>query len=257
METLKTNQKSGTLDTQTQQYLIDQQEADKLLANNLQLKKELEREKTLHNMLYKEWKQLSEQMSAKDEEVYENSRPKNLFYKYAFYVLLVAGIPGGYFAYAHIRNGAKISSSVSSSQVVSDSAGIAANTKSANATVSVNDSQHKQKYSPAIPEKPSSSGTSKEQTAIEQPIIQPLEKKVTPPDSAKKVKTIPRKPLVEKPLTDDETDSISSDGFNAYFEHRRNPFRKSSERYKVWAQGWNEGKAGAIKVLEKNPSLKH
>ena len=245
------------MDTQTQQHFINQEEADKLLANNLQLKKELEREKTLHNMLYKEWKQLSEQMSARDEEVYENSRPKNLFYKYAFYVLLVAGIPGGYLAYTHIRSGAKIASSVSSSQVVSDSAGIAAHTTTPIATASVNDSQPKQKYPPTIQEKSSNSGTSKQQTAIEQPIIQPLEKKVTSPDSSKKVKIVRQKSLVEKPLTDDETDSISSDGFNAYFEHRRNPFRKSSERYKVWAGGWNEGKAEAIKVLEKNPSLKH
>ncbi len=241
----------------TQQHFIGQEDVDKLRTNNLQLKKELDREKTLHTMLYKEWKQLSEQMAARDQEVYENSRPKNLFYKYAFYVLLAAGIPAGYWAYSNTGNHAKIPSSVSSSQLVSDSAGNVTDSKSANATVLINDSQSMQKSPPAIQQKLSNNETSKRQTAIAQPILKPLEKKVMLPDSAKKVKTITSRPLVEKPLTDDEKDSISSDGFNAYFEHRRNPFRKSSERYKVWAEGWNEGKAEAIKVLEKNPSLKH
>ena len=194
----------------TQQRFIDQQEVDKLLANNTQLKKELEREKTLHNMLYKEWKQLSEQMAARDQEVYENSRPKNLFYKYAFYVLLAAGIPAGYWAYSNIPGVAKIPSSVSSLQVVTDSADNATDSASASSPVSVNDSQPKQESPPAIHEKPSNSGISKQQTAIAQPILQPLEKKIILPDSAKKVKTTTQRPLVEKPLTDDEK------GFNFF-----------------------------------------
>jgi len=241
----------------TQQHFINEEEINKLRENNLQLKKELDREKTLHTMLYKEWKQLSELMAARDQEVYENSKPKNLFYKYAFYVLLAAGIPAGYWAYSNIAGHVKIPSLGSSSQMVSDSSGNVADGKSSNTTVSVNDSQPKQKSQPAISEKTLNSKNPKQQTAITQPILQPLEKKVTPPDTAKKIKTATSRPLVEKPLTDDERDSISSDGFNAYFDHRHNPFRKASERYKVWAEGWNEGKAEAIKVLAKNPSLKH
>lgn len=240
----------------TQQHSLSQEEAEKLRANNLQLKKELDREKTLHTLLYKEWKQLSEQMAARDQEVYENSKPKNLFYKYAFYIILAAGLPAGYWAYSNITGNAKIPS-YSSSQVVSDSVGDAADSASASSPLSVNDSQSKQKSSPEVNEKPLNTKTLKQQTVSAQPIVQPLGKEVTLPDTTKKIKTVASRPLVEKPLTDDEKDSISSDGFNAYFDHGHNPFRRSSERYKVWAEGWNEGKAEAIKVLAKNPSLKH
>ena len=159
--------------------------------------------------------------------------------------------------YSHIRTGAKTSLPLASSPVVSDSAGITTHTATPIATASVNDSQAKLKYPLITVEKPPNNETLKQQTTIAQPIIHPLEKKVMLPDSAEKVKTTAHKPLVEKPLTDDMRDSISSDGFSAYFDHRRNPFRKSSERYKVWAQGWNEGKAEALKVLQKDPSLKH
>ena len=245
----------------TQQRFIKHEDPDQLRTENLQLKKELETEKTLHAMLYKEWKQLSEQMDARNHEAYENARPKNLFYKYAFFVLLAAAIPAGYWAYSHIPGRAKIPSSFSSLQVVSDSASNTTDSTPAKVTAPVNELPSEQKSLPAKKEGPSNSEASKQPTAISQPISQPksqpAEKKATPTDSAKQVKTIPHKALIEKPLTDDERDSISSDGFSAYFDHRRNPFRRSSQRYKVWAEGWNQGKAEAIKVLEKNPSLKH
>ena len=245
----------------TQQRFINHEDLDQLRTKNLELKKELDTEKTLHAMLYKEWKQLSEQMDAGNHEAYENARPKNLFYKYAFFVLLAAAIPAGYWAYSHIPRRAKIPSSLSSLQAVSDSASNATNSTPAKVTAPVNESPSEHKSSPAKKENSSNSEASKQQTAISQPISQTKsespEKKEPPTDSAKQVKTIPHKALIEKPLTDDERDSISSDGFSAYFNHRRNPFRRSSQKYKVWAQGWNEGKAEAIKVLEKNPSLKH
>ena len=239
------------------QRFINNEDLDQLLTKNSQLKKELEREKTLHAMLYKEWKQLSEQTDARDQQAYENARPKNLFYKYAFYVLLAAGIPAGYLAYSHTPGRTKTPSSFSSLQVVSDTASVAADNVPAHATIPVKDSQSSQKPSSQTLEKQSNSENLKQQAVVAQPVERPLEKKATLPDSATQVKVIAHKPFVEKPLTDDERDSISSDGFNAYFDHRHNPFRKSSQRYKVWAEGWNEGKAEAVKVLEKNPSLKH
>ena len=245
----------------TQQRFINNKDLDQLRTENLQLKKELETEKTLHAMLYKEWKQLSEQKDARNHEAYENARPKNLFYKYAFFVLIAAAIPAGYWAYSRIPVRAKIPSSLSSLQVVADSASNATNIAPAKVAAPVNESPSEQKSLPAKKENSSNSETSKQKTAISQPILQTKsespEKKETSTDSAKQVKTIPHKALIEKPLTDDERDSISSDGFSAYFDHRRNPFRRSSQRYKVWAQGWNEGKSEAKKVLEKNPSLKH
>jgi hypothetical protein len=218
----------------TQQHFENQEEIDKLRMRNVELKKELEREQVLHKMLYKEWKELSEQMSAKEQEVYENSKPKNLFYKYAFYVLVMALIPAFYFLYQRTGNG-KI---LSSSPVVSD-------------PIRTSDS------TPTMKDMQTSKQNVTQQPAPEQPAIQSEEKKPIGHDSTKPARLIVHKPVIETPLTDDVRDSISSLGFSAYFDHHRNPFRKSSERYKVWAEGWNDGKAEAKKVLEKNPSLKH
>ena len=92
-----------------------------------------------------------------------------------------------------------------------------------------------------------------QQPAPAQPVLPLEEKKAITHDSTKPGQLIIRKNVVERPLTDDARDSISSLGFSAYFDHRRNPFRKSSEKYKVWAKGWNEGKAEAQKLDEKDP----
>ncbi|MEO8416591.1 MAG: hypothetical protein ABI472_23200 [Ginsengibacter sp.] len=237
-----------------QQRIVNREEIEKLHADNIELKKELEKEQVLHNMLYKEWKQLSEETSAREQEAYENSQPKNLFYKYGFYVLLIAGIPAAYWAFSHVAGPAKIPSS---SQFVGGSQATANDTTSAISSASfVNDSLSKQKPLPTIQAKPSNSRDSIHQTAVLPTVIKPVEKKAVLPDSAKEVRAIVHEPLVEKLLTDSDRDSITSDGFNAYFEHRLNPFRKSSGRYKIWEDGWNQGKAEAKKVLEKNPTLK-
>jgi hypothetical protein len=239
----------------TQPHFENPEEIEKLRTKNIELKKELEREQIRHNMLFKEWKQLSEQMSAKEEEVYENSKPKNLFYKYAFYVLLIAGIPAVYFLYQRTADLAKIPSS-SSSQVISDSVSTT-DTISNLAVAPINDSLPKRNSTPTIGGKLINNRDTIQQVVASQPVTKPEEKKAILPDSAKQVRLIAHKPVVEKPLTDDGRDSISSEGFNAYFSHRRNPFRKASERYKAWAEGWNEGKVEAKKVVEKDPSLIH
>lgn len=236
----------------TQQHFENQEEIDKLRMRNVELKKELEREQVLHKMLYKEWKELSEQMSAKEQEVYENSKPKNLFYKYAFYVLVMALIPAFYFLYQRTGNG-KI---LSSSPVVSDPIRTSDSTPTI-VTASVKDSLPKRDSVPTMKDMQTSKQNVTQQPAPEQPAIQSEEKKPIGHDSTKPARLIVHKPVIETPLTDDVRDSISSLGFSAYFDHHRNPFRKSSERYKVWAEGWNDGKAEAKKVLEKNPSLKH
>ena len=99
----------------TEQHFENLQQANDLRLKNTELKKELEREQFLHKMLYKDWEKLTEQISAQKQEVYENSRPKNLFYKYAFYVLLIGLVPAFYFLYPQTDN-----KKSSSSQAVSD-----------------------------------------------------------------------------------------------------------------------------------------
>ena len=229
----------------TQQQFENQDEFNKLVARNLELKKELERERALHAMLYKEWKELSEKMSAQEHEVYENSRPKNLFYKYAFFVLLIALLPSAYFLYSRGVNG-KI---LTSPPVAADSSsGADTNTASTASvqrdTTSIN--KEEQSNSPNVAQQKNS----------EQPKVINVEKRPPVHDSTVPVRQISHKRVVETPLTNEARDSISSDGFSAYFDHRRNPYRRNSERYKVWAEGWNEGKAEGEKVVEKNPAVK-
>ena len=59
----------------------DYQENEKLFLENLQLKKELEKEEFLHKTLYKQWNELSTRMLAKEREL-KQVRSGNLFYKY-------------------------------------------------------------------------------------------------------------------------------------------------------------------------------
>ena len=94
---------------ETQQHSQNQEKIDKLRLENVELKKKLEQEQLLHTMLYKEWKELNEHVLAKEHEVHEG-KPKNLFYKYAFYLLLISLIPAYYFINAGKENG-KIPSS--------------------------------------------------------------------------------------------------------------------------------------------------
>ena len=68
------------------QRLHNQDEIEKLRAQNEELKKNLEREQVLHSMLYKEWKDLDEQRAAREYEL-QDPKPKNLFYKYAFVIV--------------------------------------------------------------------------------------------------------------------------------------------------------------------------
>lgn len=246
----------------------NEEEIDKLHAQNAELKKELEKEQRLHSMLFNEWKALSEKAEAREQQIYESDKPKNVFYKYAFYVLVVALIPVAYFLYPHFITSANVSSSqklVTESQPVKDTP-VAKDTPHAVAQLPLIDTEQKKAAMPAVQPDISVKKDAIQQTAVVtapvtapeiKPVIKPAEKKVMPPDSARQTRPTAHKPIVEAPLTDDERDSISSLGFSAYFDHTRNPYRKSSELYKVWEQGRNEGKTEAKKVLEKDSSMRH
>ncbi len=234
----------------TEQHFENLQEVNELRLKNIELKKELEREQVLHKMLYKDWEKLTQQISAQKQEVYESSRPKNLFYKYAFYVLLMGLIPVFYFLYPRTDNKKSFSSPVVSDTIRSEEI---AQTRAA---AQVTDSLRGKDSVSTVQKKQISNQEVTQQPAPPQPVLQPEEKKANTHDSTNPARLIIRKQVVEMPLTDDARDSISSLGFSAYFDHRRNPFRRSSEKYKAWAQGWNEGKAEAKKLVDKDPSLK-
>lgn len=221
----------------------NQEAFDKLRLENGELKKELEKERLLHKMLYKEWENLKEQISGRENDFYE-SKPRNIFYKYAFYVLLIAAIPFFYFQYFHPGK----EKAPSSSEAVSVPAG-SGDSITTPASV-INSAAGKDSPLP-MKEK-----QAPEKYNVQQPIIKSEEKKTMQRDSNKREIVIKHKPEIEAPITDDIRDSISSEGFNAYFTHSRNPFKKSSQRYKIWAEGWNEGKAEAKKVLAKDSAQK-
>ncbi len=225
------------------------QQVNELRLKNTELKKELEREQFLHKMLYKDWEKLTGQISAQRQEVNEKVRPKNLFYKYAFYVLLIGLLPAVYFLYPLTDN-----SKSSSSPSVSDGLPTADSAQSRSATT-VSNSHHRDSTS-TLRNIPIHDRAVTQQLPPEQPVLPPAEKKAIKHDNAKPALLVKHKPVIEAPLTEDDRDSISSLGFNAYFDHHRNPFRRASDKYKAWEQGWNEGKAEAKKLLEKDPTLK-
>lgn len=219
------------------QHSQNQDEIEKLRLKNEELKKNLEREQLLHSMLYKEWKELSEQASARENEFYHN-KSKNVFYKYAFFVLLICMIPAYYF-FAPGRGNEK--TAPSSSQV--------ATTEPAKDSSVIKDSTPITKDS-----MPTNKNTAITQPAVQTPVVQPEEKKA-PRDTIKpKMVTLTRH-VSEAPLDSSSTDSIYWMGWNAYFNKSSNHFRKSSEKYKVWMQGFNDGHNDARKLLAQKDSL--
>src|ERR1700733_14316820 len=79
-----------------QDYVDSQQEVEKLQLENIQLKKKLEQEELLHKSLYRQWSELNDSVLVKNRQL-EQFGWRNSFYKYAFYVILLALIPGYYF----------------------------------------------------------------------------------------------------------------------------------------------------------------
>lgn len=230
----------------TSQHPANQEEIDKLRSQNAELKKDLEREHVLHQMLYKEWKELSEQMAANEQKVYEDARPKNLFYKYSFFLLLICVIPAYYFFVAGKENKRAVSSSAVATIPT-------ANQDSAISKVSnpVIDSQAATKNETA----------NRNEIADSKPLAQPVVAKddnrfTTLPDSPKPKMTVIAKRVIQVPLDSAGRDSIYWMGWNAYFNKKGSHFRKSTEKYKVWLQGWKDGRVDAQKLVAKKDSLK-
>ena len=222
-----------------------QPEIEKLRLQNAELKKNLEREQTLHAMLYKEWKELSEQKAAHDYHLYENSRPKNLFYKYGFFILILALIPAWYFYGPRFDHSATpsartviVPAKVSDTTAAKDSTTITRNEVAQNQNPAKTDAV----ISPAKPE-------------VNKPAIE--EKRTTAIDSTRRRKPVPViQHIVEAPLSDAQRDSIYWNGWNDYFNKTNSHYRKSSEKYKAWLQGFNDGRRDARKVIAQQDSLK-
>ncbi len=89
-----------------QNYYDDQHGLEELQLENIQLKKKLEQEELLHKSLYRQWSELNNSILAKERQV-EQFNSGSSFYKYAFYVILLALIPGYYFL-SHSKGEGKV-----------------------------------------------------------------------------------------------------------------------------------------------------
>ena len=240
--------------------LNNQEEIDKLQLETKELKKELERERLLHNMLYKEWKELHEQVSARENVEVESRKAGNIFYKYAFFVLLILMLPIGYFLYppAGFEKIHLAKRAVPDSLLHKDSVSTLVYSASTDSVAKIDTNSpidERKKYTETPARKIS---ISTPVIKLTEPVVKPAEKKMTQVDTTKKPsRVIIRKPLIQVPITEDIRDSIASEGFSGYLYHLRNPYPKSSERYKIWVKGWNSGKEEARKVVAKDPSLKN
>ncbi len=244
-----------------QQNFSEREEIEALRLQNSTLKKDLDREKQLHSLLFKEWQELKEKFKGREEEVYEGPGNERPFYRYAFYTLLVASV----IAFCFLLFRSDTDGTDTPAQALADSptsSSPAPNPPSLIKTDSLlkNDSQPAGNQQQAQPEKPvvvqQPPVVPEEKKIVEQPATVPEEKKVVSRETPKPAATTLSKPAAEQPLTDELRETISSDGFDGYFQHRRNPFKRSSERYKIWQDGYNDGKAGAQAVEAKDPSSK-
>jgi len=211
----------------------DYQENEKLYLENLQLKKELEKEEFLHKTLYKQWNELSTRMLAKEREL-KQVRSGNLFYKYAFYIILFLAAPA-YYLLSSSKGDKKI---LPASQTVSSPKTDQALTTDSSVTVSF--------PTPTINQAPATKPDS-----MQVSVVKPTEKKIIQSDTVKPKLTTVNKPVI-KPLSDSEKNLIYSEGWDAYHEKSGNPYQKSTEKYKVWMQGWKDAEADDRKALTKN-----
>ena len=161
----------------TEQHFENLQQVNELRLKNTELKKELEREQLLHTMLYKDWVKLTEQIADQKQEAYENSTTKNLFYKYAFYVILIGLVPGFYFLYPLTDNNKS-----SSSQVVSDTVRPA---DSARTRAAATNSLSKRDSVSGVQKKQVNKRDVTRQSSTGQPVLQPEENKAITKDSIK------------------------------------------------------------------------
>lgn len=239
------------MDIQILQNSQNQEEIDKLHSENAELKKNLDREQRLHSMLYKEWKELDEKLAAKELEIHE-PHPKNLFYKYAFYVLIISAIAASYFLYTEKGN-----EKTSASQAVAVPATTADST-AVNKSMPGGDTIAARNSSPGR-----DSGMTKNQIlattrdTVRQPGLMQRGRRIVLADTSKEGVVIALRPRIEVPLNDSTRDLIYWDGWNAFYNNSRNHYRRSSERYNIWNKGWIDGRNDSKKTLPEDSSRLH
>lgn len=227
---------------ENQQPSHNQDEFEKLRSKNEELKKNLEREQVLHAMLYKEWKELDEKREAKEFEL-ADSRPKNLFYKYAFYVILILLIPGFFFWNAQKNKDSTSAASTAPTLLQTDSTTIKDSVQLGNSTPIIKDSLTKTNKAVTT-----NAPEVKPQPAIQSSVEKAHKKEVI----QQEVDTVKETAQSQAPLSDSVRENIYWIGWNAYYNKSPNHFKKSSQKYKAWIAGYNDGRNDAKKLLSKD-----
>lgn len=89
-------------DLSPEYFNLLQKECQRLLSENTQLKKSLEKEEFLHQNLYRQWTELNTRTLTKDRELTQlklSHNRRSAFYKYAFYGLLLFTAVSVYFLF--------------------------------------------------------------------------------------------------------------------------------------------------------------
>jgi len=199
------------------EHSVNTKDSEKLYSENIQLRKDLEKEEFLHKTLYKQWNELNVRMLAKEREL-KRFKSRNLFYKYAFYLILFSVGPVYYF----LSTGKQDKRIISPSQTVS-----------------------------SVP--PTSKQTvPKDRNTVQIPKVKLEEKQLIQADTAKPKQATINKPVFAKPLTDSVRNLIYSEGWDAYYEKSVSHYRRSSEKYQIWLQGWKDAEKDDKKALTRN-----
>ena len=198
-----------------QEYSL-QQENEKLRLENVQLKNNLENEQFYHKSLYKQWYELHALILSKESDV-KRIVATNSLHKYGFYLLLFLVMPAFYF----LNNSKGDERVANASQIAS-----------------------------LIPG-PNETLTPNKDTA--QVLNIKLEEEApTQPAAVKPIPAIINDTVINKPLIDSVRSSIYWEGWSAYYEKSRNPYRKYSQEYEAWLEGWKKGESDSKKTLAKN-----
>ena len=221
-----------------QKYSNNQEEIARLHLENEQLKKKLEVEEFHHKTLYKQWNELNTRMLGTERE-FDRFRRRNIFYKYAFFSILILLLPA-YYLLSHTKEDRIPDATVQTSP----------DTPKTNQTPVRSDTQVVTKAPPALKESiTANTDTAKTANAdtATPAVVKPKEKEIVKQDTVRKVIPV-TKPVVEVPLDDSGRDSIYWQGWNAYYKKMRNPYRRASEKFTVWLQGWTDGKNDSRKL---------
>jgi hypothetical protein len=190
-----------------QQQSYNELENERLRLEVVQLKESLDKEQFFHKAVYQQWYELNANMLNKEREL-KQAKAKNLLYKYTFYLILIS-LPIAYYLQS---GGRKDGTNTPLLNTVSPS------------SVSPNE---------ALVES---------SVAVPGPKIKSNKKEVIEATEKQPALMAGAKPVLEEKLSESVWHDVFWEGWTAYYQKSVNPYQKTSQKYRVWLQGWEEGR---------------